>query len=167
MADISNYYSDTIITGTAEDDSIYNGGSNVTIEALAGNDSISNDYEASNVSISTGAGNDPISNYGVNVTADGGDGDDYFYEYGYGTAYVYSGGNDTLAYFNDVGTLVLGDVSIQSSIQAYYLGPITLNLSNGNSIVLNHYNPNTSSSEIHTVASVSEVEPINVVRNYD
>ena len=41
MADISNYYSDTIITGTAEDDSIYNGGSNVTIEALAGNDSIS------------------------------------------------------------------------------------------------------------------------------
>ena len=42
MADIQNYDSDTLVTGTAEDDNISNTGSRVTIEALGGNDSINN-----------------------------------------------------------------------------------------------------------------------------
>ena len=50
FAVINNTVSDTLVSGTDDDDSITNRGSNVTIEALDGDDSIYNDY-CSNVSI--------------------------------------------------------------------------------------------------------------------
>ena len=61
FAVINNDVSDTSVIGTDDDDSITNTGSNVTIEALDGDDSIYNDY-CSNVSINAGSGNDTIRN---------------------------------------------------------------------------------------------------------
>lgn len=42
FGDISNSENDTVITGTADADSINNDGSNVTIQALDGNDTVTN-----------------------------------------------------------------------------------------------------------------------------
>ena len=86
MADISNTTSNTVITGTADSDSIIN-------------------YGNTAVSIDAGAGNDTIHNfYNDNITINGGTGDDYVnnsidWEISRGTVYIYSGGNDTLEMF--------------------------------------------------------------------
>ena len=58
FANISNSENDTVITGTAEADSIYNDGSNVMINALEVADTIEN--YGSNVIIDAGAGNNTI-----------------------------------------------------------------------------------------------------------
>lgn len=78
FADIHNSTSDTVITGTADADSIYNTAGNVTINALGGNDTITNSFFGDTVSISGGEGNDNIFNEcGRYVTVNGGAGDDY------------------------------------------------------------------------------------------
>ena len=58
MANISNSASNTVITGTADADSIYNSASTVTIEAAAGNDTITTTGQAV---LSSGDGIDVIS----------------------------------------------------------------------------------------------------------
>ncbi len=55
FSDISNSTKNTVITGTASADSIYNSASSVTIDALGGNDTINN-YSGSNLIISAGDG---------------------------------------------------------------------------------------------------------------
>ena len=74
---ISNYYDDTLVSGTSGADSIYNGGEYVTISAGAGNDTIINGTTGDYSSISGGAGNDSI-NAGLTyrVTINGGTGND-------------------------------------------------------------------------------------------
>ena len=92
---IVNDKDDTLLTGTTYADSIVNSGANVTINALAGNDSINN-AEGKNVSINAGAGKDKIYNFhayyptllggtgndsiglarGDHIYANGGDGND-------------------------------------------------------------------------------------------
>ena len=79
FADIHNYDSNTLVSGTSGNDTIYNWeSSNVTISGGAGNDYIDN-YRGSNVSISGDAGNDEVYNSGSNVTINGGAGDDSIY----------------------------------------------------------------------------------------
>ena len=58
---IANYRSDILITGTAYNDSIYNNGASVSIDAGAGNDTIYN-YGGQNVLIQGETGNDLIEN---------------------------------------------------------------------------------------------------------
>ncbi len=144
MAEIYRSDSNTVITGTAEADTISNSGENVTINALGGNDS--------------------ISIYGTNVIVSGGEGNDYFYGYGVGCAYVYSGGNDTIEGFSSINYLVLGGISIISSVRGVDEDEnynVTLYLNNGGSILLEDY----YSDIINTVASASEVEKVNVINN--
>ena len=76
----------TLISGTSGDDTISNGGwrggyyhagySEVTIDAGDGSDSVESDG-GSNVSINGGANNDTLRNYSSNATIDGGDDDDF------------------------------------------------------------------------------------------
>ena len=57
MAVISNYSSNTLISGTSDTDSIYNSGSYVTISASTGNDSIyssNGSYSGARVTIDAG-----------------------------------------------------------------------------------------------------------------
>ena len=207
MANLYNFDSDTIITGTAENDTISNEGSRVTIEALGGNDYVSSNYEASNVSINAGDGDDTIHNEGSNgtidagagndsiisegddviisagagnntisngydsdnVTIETGAGDDYFSNDGNVVAYVYGGGNDTIQRFGDMSTLVLGGLSILSSLNGEdyegntKYGEVRLNMSDGSTVLLTDY----YSGKVNTVASVSEVEHLNLVVNYE
>ena len=73
--DISNSSNNKIVNGTNESDSIYNTGSNVTINGGYGNDSIVTGGMASNVKIDGDFGDDKIeiSDSGRNIT-DGGSG---------------------------------------------------------------------------------------------
>ena len=72
---ITNRLPDTIIAGTNVADTIYNFGSNVTINADKGNDSIKSE-NGQNVIINSGAGNDSIYSNGSNSTIKGGTGND-------------------------------------------------------------------------------------------
>ena len=100
----------TLISGTSGDDTISNGGwrggyyhagySEVTIDAGDGSDSVESDG-GSNVSINGGANNDTLRNYSSNATIDGGDDDDFIQngilsEYGlYGGKYTSRGGENS------------------------------------------------------------------------
>ncbi|MBD3879469.1 MAG: hypothetical protein SR1Q5_07275 [Quinella sp. 1Q5] len=109
---IENYDSNTVITTTADDDSIenvnnpnYGEAKNVLINAGKGNDTIKNEY-ANNVTINGGAGNDYISNDGgLNLSINGSSGDDAisndYYHHGGHNATINGGtGND---YINNNG----------------------------------------------------------------
>ena len=115
MADISNYTSDTVVSGTKSADYIYNSGNNVTVNAGAGNDSIDNDGNKS--SINAGTGNDSIETYGSYVTVLGGTGNDTIYSHGDsdnlsdnllldgddGNDYIYNDSGDDLSILGDAG----------------------------------------------------------------
>lgn len=72
---IANTVNNTLIEGSAYDDTITNSGSGVTIQALAGNDSIDN--SGATTSIDAGTGNDTIKNTAANVTIQSSDGDNF------------------------------------------------------------------------------------------
>lgn len=110
---IENSTVNTIISGTSENDTIYNTGAVVTIQAGAGDDSIKN---TANLAKIYGAdGNDIIYNYSSSeVTLVGGKGDDsiradYKNYSGYGVnnviQYTYGDGNDTILNFGSSDTL--------------------------------------------------------------
>ena len=83
FAVISNLTDNTVISGTDVGDNMYNRNSGVTINALGGNDTITNDYYAgstvgNNVLINGGDGSDSIRNTSKpsNITVIGGKGND-------------------------------------------------------------------------------------------
>ena len=98
MAEIENFTSNTLLSGTSGNDSIYNNmaAQNVTVQALGGNDEIYN--TASSVTIEPGAGNDVIENDGSNVL------------------FVYSGGNDSIAGFNSTSTLQIAQGTLNPTV---------------------------------------------------
>ena len=136
-----------------------NSGDGTTISGGKGNDEISN-WEGSDVSISGGKGNDSINNGGDNVTISGGKGNNFINSWGEGMAYVYGGGNDTIDGFRMQSTLVLGKTKINSSVMSDENGDVTLSMSDGGSVILNGY----WDKALNTVASVKDVEHLNVVR---
>ena len=77
---IRNYNDNSLVSGTANNDTIYNEGKNVTINAGAGDDSVSNN--ANYVTVNAGAGDDIIRNMGDNVTINADAGDDYISNFG-------------------------------------------------------------------------------------
>ena len=81
MANFVNYDSNSLVSGTNDDDYIMNYGANVTISAENGNDTVHNRYYLNEypdkVKINTGDGNDSVyNNAGDAVTIDTGAGND-------------------------------------------------------------------------------------------
>lgn len=87
---------DTVIYGTADDNTLESSRDNVRIEALAGNDEINNDKK--NVTISAGEDNDSIINSwnGDNVSIDADSGNDYVLSNGDNTTIDGGTGNDSV-----------------------------------------------------------------------
>ena len=97
MAVIYNETSNTLVTGTSDNDTIENHGSYATIKTGAGNDSVSNSTygdDGANSLIDGGNGSDSIDNYADNVKIDGGDGNDLIYDDGWGVTINGGAGND-------------------------------------------------------------------------
>lgn len=94
FATIDNSTANTVVTGTAEDDSIKNIGSNVTIVSGAGDDNVYNN--GITVYIDVGDGKNTVSNYSSQVTINGGTGNDSVYNYGSNSFIDVGDGNDTI-----------------------------------------------------------------------
>ncbi len=123
---INNSTKNTLLTGSAENDTFRNTAVNVTVDALEGDDSISN--TASNVSISAGEGADTVNLSGVagNMTVKGGKGADIIENASSvhsGRVYQYSlnDGNDTItnANLNDTLQLTAGYFTIKKTAEDF------------------------------------------------
>ena len=123
MANIDNIVDNTIINGTAGNDSIYNRGATVKIYTGDGNDIIRNYGEK--VTIDAGAGNDTMYSHSNGYVAfsyiELGDGDDSLYtdqdEYCYATVYA-GAGNDTVNGWYEYSKISGGTGSDYISIRA-------------------------------------------------
>ena len=110
----SNSKENISLRGTKYNDTLTNGGDEVTVNGEAGDDYISN--TADNVSLFGGYGNDTIYNHGDFITIDGGDGDDSISNNSEGVVFVWSGGNDTIDGFKEDSVFSIGsDFSSQVS----------------------------------------------------
>ncbi|MBR4904975.1 MAG: hypothetical protein IKZ53_09925 [Selenomonadaceae bacterium] len=146
------------ITGTDGNDVISNRGNNLSITSGAGDDYIVNN--GSKVTIDAGDGNNDIETEGNSVTITSGSGNDFIYTRGFNNVYLYGGGNDTVNFMgSEFSYVVLGDVSIKSSLQSD--AATSLRLSNGNNLTLLNFDSN------NVVSSLSEVPKVNVTDNYD
>jgi len=104
---ITNTKSNTLISGTSGNDTLYNGtghsnrgGNKVTINGGEGNDYIDN-WVGSNVSLVGGADNDDISNYkGEKATISGGAGADFIWNGSDSDETSINGGNDDDGIYN-------------------------------------------------------------------
>ena len=116
IAKINNTTSNTLISGTSDDDIINNGGlwdddsryspfhdegSNVAIDTGAGNDSVYNDTD-DYITINTGVGDDYVENNGDSVMISGGKDNDFVSNFGSSVTISSGKGNDTiLNVYND------------------------------------------------------------------
>ena len=130
MAEIRNTTSNTLLTGTSGDDSIqnggywyengdytwHNGGSNVTINSGAGNDSVYNSGDS--VTIDTGAGNDSVNNLGESVTINTG------------------AGNDSVN--NDGDSVTINTGAGNDSVENEFVFSVTINTGDGNDSIRNY-----------------------------
>ena len=159
MAEIYNENSNTILTGTSNDDTIQNGGymrsgngyinlsggSNVTIIGRDGNDSILNWSDTYNVSINSGLGNDEIENYGLKVKIICGDDADAVYNYGLETTISGDFGNDFIHNLEGENSSINGG-SGEDTISNWATG-VTISGGAGNDSICNtEYGNNTSIS---------------------
>jgi len=150
------------INASDGNDYIDNDGDSTTVDLGTGNDSIDN--SGNNNYVTGGTGNDSVDNSGINLTIYDDEGNDTFRENGVGTAYIYGGGSDTLQDFTIFDALILGSLSIISSVKGDDK-TVTLEISNGGSIVLTNYD----SDSIQTFVSLDDYERYNIVKidNYD
>ena len=141
MSKISNKSSNTIISGTSEEDSILNYGNNVTINA--------------------GAGNDSVRSYGVNVTINSGAGDDTIDSYGSGTVYRYNAGdgNDIINGFSKDDTILIPNGTWTSAT----LGSDII-LSVGKGLLM--LKGAATLSAVNVVSSEADIHPVNIIENY-
>ncbi|MBR4153488.1 MAG: hypothetical protein IKT98_11095 [Selenomonadaceae bacterium] len=109
---INSTLSNTLLSSTSGDDSIYNEGTNVTIDTGAGNDYVNNSGKhcaintsagkdsianwSSYVTIDCGKGNDQIHNIGNDVSINGGAGDDFISNLGSFSSISGDEGNDSI-----------------------------------------------------------------------
>ena len=112
---ITNYTKNTVVSGTANSDTIYNYAGGVKINAGAGDDTIFNstskNYTINNtygyVTIDGGAGNDSIYSNDLNVSINGGAGDDTVSLIGSNSKITIKGGagNDLISKTGTVGSI--------------------------------------------------------------
>ena len=122
------YANNVTIQALGGDDTIYNNGSNVTIEAGDGNDIIdTEDYNTGNILINAGAGNDSIRNWSDETTINAGEGDDSIRILSeYSNVSVDAGaGNDYIDTYNHGVTVTggTGDDSIYNDWNFYENAP--------------------------------------------
>ena len=93
------------ITGTKKANKIENDSDEITINALGGNDTVTN--HGASVLIKGGAGNDKITNNNYDVTINGGTGNDTINNAADNVLFTYASGdgNDLIKGFNDSSTL--------------------------------------------------------------
>ena len=114
MANINNSQSNTIISGSLSNDSIINGGDNVTINALDGNDYIENSG-GNNSTLNGGAGKDTIYNWGGStVSVIGGDGNDFIRSDGNFVTIDGGADNDTIENINGSNISIVGGTGADS-----------------------------------------------------
>ena len=111
--DIASTVDNTIITDTEGNDKIYNTGSNVVINALEGDNTISNGSyilhwdglgvyfdgdisKGSKVTINSGSGSDSIGNTGAEVVVNAGDGNNYVDNNCFGNLIITGNGDDSI-----------------------------------------------------------------------
>ena len=117
MANISNYYTDKLVFGTSGDDSIYNAGQRVTLDAGDGRDIIEN--RVPKVTIESGDGDDSISNDGEDVYINGGDDNDSIANGGANASIVGGDGNDTIRHYSSNASIVGGAGDDLISLASY------------------------------------------------
>ena len=142
MAVIENYYSkiNTIISGTADNDSIKNFQMNVTVNGEAGNDTIEN-YYGDNVLINGGDGNDTIENYyGDNVSINGGSGDDTLTGSSCAEIFQYASGdgNDIITNYSGEDTIHIASGQIDNTM--FSGNDLVFNIGNGSLTLKNMKN---------------------------
>ncbi|MBO4401998.1 MAG: calcium-binding protein [Selenomonadaceae bacterium] len=146
MANISNGAGNTVITGTANSDTIKNAGDRVTIQSGNGNDIISSSNgmaSASSVSIDAGLGNDSIYNVGWYDTVYAGGGNDTIDDYSARSFINGGSGDDRISLkTSDGGNTVIGgtgnDTVYLSSITAIGMGNIyQYTYGDGNDVIYN------------------------------
>ena len=123
---IENYDPDILISGSDGDDTIYNAGNNVSINAAAGNDSVFISV-VENVIINGGEDNDTLDNYGDHVTMNGDAGNDLLYNGG-GIHYVTMNGGEGKDSIINYGT----QVSIDGGLGHDFI----FNYSSGDSVTI-------------------------------
>ncbi len=133
MAEYYNENNNSVISGSSEADSIYNGGDTVTINAGAGDDTVEN--YGSTVTINGGDGNDSIWSNGDYITINGGAGDDFIYTNG-NASINFSQGNDTVSLDSGVSSLKVASFTSGDVIQLSY-SVDTLTTISGNSFEVN------------------------------
>lgn len=137
------------------DDIFYDLTSGISIDGGKGNDYIQICYAMAlhNVLIDGGEGDDLIIVDGYDNTISGGEGNDSIsFKAPEASIYIYGGGNDTLGSFPEEGTIVLGDVKVNSSVRSG--STVRLNLSNNNTLTLT----DPLSNEFKIVASLEEAQ---------
>lgn len=135
---MENYKSDTVITGTAGADYIYNHyGYRVKIDTGAGNDSINN-RSSDNVTILSGNGDDTIDNYSSdNSLLNGGKGSDSIHNYGDSVTIAGGDGNDTIYNSSSRNVSINGGAGNDSIYNYGYLA--TLDGGKGDDTIYNHH----------------------------
>lgn len=133
-----------LITGTNDSDSISNENIGAIIQALGGDDSISNNTSVgSGVSINAGAGNDYVENIAENVTINGGDGADSIQNNNYADyAKVFGDAGDDYIYNLGMSTTLDGGDGADSIDN--YSDNVLINAGAGNDYIYNYYSSGVS-----------------------
>ena len=144
---MKNTHSNTLISGTSGNDTIYNGdvldkgGSNVAINTREGNDYVYN--KGSSVTINTGEGNDEVLNYDSSVTINTGEGNDSVSNASYAplTSINTGDGNDSVKNYGSSVTITggKGNDSIYNNCSRQYYGSIYYSTNDNGKNVLFKY----------------------------
>ena len=157
---IKNTKSNTLLSGTKGNDSIQNGGlwdvdhdggSNVTINADAGNDEIDN--YGSNVTINSGVDNDFIDNYGIqNVLINGGMGKDFIQNFGFMVTINSGAGDDSV--YNRAGSHMVINLGDGNDTIKNYCANVSIYSGKGNDSI---YNEGTDASLQYTKGDGNDI----------
>ncbi len=152
MAELYNSDDGVTVEGTAEADSIYSTGNEVSINSYAGNDTITNsgvkvmidagaddnhiENSGSDTSIVSGDAKDTIKNSAANVTIEAGDGANYVENSGVGTTILTGRGNDTIYNWDKGSNVTISSGNGDDNVQNH-ASDVIINASNGKDTLMN------------------------------
>ena len=152
MAELYNSDDGVTVEGTAEADSIYSTGNEVSINSYKGNDTISNsgvkvmidagaddnhvENSGSDTSIVSGDSKDTIINFAANVTIEAGDGANYVENSGVDTTILTGRGNDTIYNWDKGSNVTISSGNGDDNVQNH-ASDVVINASNGKDTLMN------------------------------